>query len=257
MNTYIDNCQIYKEKIIDNFSQATCIENFFTQDEVVALSEYQFANGERIKWTPTSNNIQSVVDIDTMFETLSWLDKKFESIFDSYFENHTGNFYITTQLHDCHVDLLTEDELDDYDWTHKVVPWKSVVIPLMLSHNAQTYTAFFKQRHIGNSVTIDNDYVSDQGDSMYKLVRQHPDFYYIDGSVSKHTNTFENKDFIFPHIGKNTLNGLEIENVFQFQPGNIMVFDACQLHASCASIQKPNMKFLKSGINLQFYKEIK
>ena len=55
---------------------------------------------------PTSNNIQSVVDIDTMFETLSWLDKKFYSIFDSYFENHTGNFYITTQLHDCHVDYF-------------------------------------------------------------------------------------------------------------------------------------------------------
>ena len=51
MNTYIDNCQIYKEKITNNFSQAECIENFFTQDEVVALSEYSFANGERIKWT--------------------------------------------------------------------------------------------------------------------------------------------------------------------------------------------------------------
>ena len=59
---------------------------------------------------------------------------------------------------------------------HIKYDWKSVVIPLMLSHNAQTYTAFFKQRHIGNSVTIDNDYVSDQGDSMYKLVREHPIF---------------------------------------------------------------------------------
>ena len=256
MNTYIDNCIKYKEKIIKNFSPAQVVENFFTSKEVEILSEYQFANGERIKWTPTSNNIQSVIDIDTMFKKLPWLDKKFLTIFDSYYKNHTGNFYITTQLHDCHVDLLTEDELNDYDWTHKVIPWKSVVIPLMLSHNAKTYTAFFKQRHIGNSITIDNDYVSEQGDSMYKLVRKHPTFYDADGNINSNTDEFSNNNFLFPHIGKNTLKGLQTENVFQFVPGNIMVFDACQLHASCASVQNPNMKFLKSGINLQFYKEI-
>ena len=256
MNTYKDNCQKYKEKIIDNFSTAQCIDNFFTPEEVSILSEYQFANGERLKWTPTSNNMQSVVDIDTMFANINWLDAKFRNIFDNYFENHTGNFYITTQLHDCHVDLLTEAELDDYDWTHRVIPWKSVVVPLMLSHNAQTYTAFFKQRHIGNSITIDKDYVSDQGDSMYELSREHPTYYLQDGSVSENDAQFNNNEYLFPQIGKQTLQGLEIENCFKFNPGSIFVFDACQLHASCASIDKPNERFLKSGINIQFYKEI-
>ena len=140
MNTYIDNCKNYKKEIIQNFSPAQVVENFFTSEEVEILSEYQFANGERIKWTPTSNNIQSVVDIDTMFKSISWLETKFQMLLGNYWINHTGNFYITTQLHDCHVDLLTEDELTVYDWTHKVIPWKSVVIPLMLSHNAETYT---------------------------------------------------------------------------------------------------------------------
>lgn len=256
MNTYIDNCKKYKKEIIQNFSPAQVVENFFTTEEVEILSEYQFANGERIKWTPTSNNIQSVVDIDTMFESISWLETKFQTLLGDYWINHTGNFYITTQLHDCHVDLLTEDELTIYDWTHKVIPWKSVVIPLMLSHNAETYTAFLKQRHIGNSITIDRDYVSEQNDSMYELARDHPTFYLEDGTVSKHDDKLESDDYIFPQIGKKTLQGLEIENCFKFEPGDIFLFDACQLHASCASNVKPNERFLKSGINIQFYKEI-
>ena len=248
---YKNNCKQYKDTIVDNFSKSQCIENFFTQQEIELLSTYQFKNTERLKWTATSNNIQPVVDIDTMFKTFDWLDEKFSKIFNSYFGQHTGNFYITTQLHDCHADLMTAQELQEFEWSHKVIPYKSVVIPLLVSEGVDTYTAFFNERYIGTSITLDNDYISEQKDSMYELLRDHPDF---------EITNFSNNDFnqyIFPHIGNKTLDGLSVESVFKFVPGNIFVFDACQLHASCASKQSPNAKFLKSGINLQFYKEIK
>lgn len=248
--SYIDNCQKHKNTIVDNFSESKCINDFFTLDQVNELATYQFQHTEKLKWTATSNNIQPIIDIDSMLGNTHWLYEKFRELFGSYFHKHTGNFYITTQLHDCHADLMTSDELVKWKWSHKVIPYKSVVIPLLVSDNIDTYTAFFNERYIGTSITLDNDYVSEQKDSMYELLRDHPNF---------EITNFSNKqydDFIFPHVGNNTLSGLSVENVFKFVPGNIFVFDACQLHASCASKQSPNAKFLKSGINIQFYREI-
>ena len=80
---YKNNCKQFKDTIVDNFSKSQCIENFFTQQEIELLSTYQFKNTERLKWTATSNNIQPVIDIDTMFKTFDWLDNKFNKIFDN------------------------------------------------------------------------------------------------------------------------------------------------------------------------------
>ena len=92
----------------------------------------------------------------------------------------------------------TQDELDDYDWTHKVEPLEECSYTVDVERNAQTYTAFFKQRHIGNSVTIDNDYVSDQGDSMYKLVRQHPIFIILMVALVNIQTHLKTKILFFP-----------------------------------------------------------
>lgn len=256
MNQYFENCSTHKQSIIDNFSPATSYHNFFTSDEIDQLTLYQFKHSQRIKWTASSNNIQPVVDIDTMFDDLPWLDEKFNNILDPYYSKHTGNFYITTQLHDCHVDLLTDTETEDFDWTHNVIPYKSVVIPLMMSTGADAFTAFFDQRHIGHSITLDRNFNSHQGDSMYELARTYPTFYLKDGSESDPLITCDTGNCVFPQLDDNTLRGLSIENTLKFSIGDVMVFDACQLHASATTKARPNYKWLKSGINIQFYKEI-
>ena len=256
MDRYFENTINHRDTIVDNFSPAECLQNFFNEEEIEQLRLYQFSNSQRIKWTASSNNIQPVVDIDTMFENLTWLDDKFNEILGEYYSKHTGNFYITTQLHDCHVDLLTDEETQTFDWTHNVIPYKSVVIPLMFSNNAEAYTVFFNQRHIGHSVTLDRSFDSHQNNSMYHVAREYPTFYDVNGNETNSSEEFNDSKFLFPHISNETLYGLTIENAFDYKVGNCMVFDACQLHCSATTYTRPNYRWMKSGINIQFYREV-
>lgn len=255
--TYKENLEKHHSEITGNFSLAKTVKNAFTQEQVNELFQQQFILAEGAKWTPTSRNIQASVDIDTLFLNCPWLDEIFSDILvDDYSKYHSGNFYITTQLHDAHVDLLTYEETERFHWAKNIIPWKSCVIPLIITDGADAHTAFFNERHIGTSVTFDRVQVSSQDNSDYELAREYPALYGIDGAVLL-TEEWPDKDgFLFPQIPRGNLQGLSIESVLEFNPRDIMVFDACQVHASCVKRSKPNYKWLKSGINIQFYKEV-
>ena len=80
--------------------------------------------------------------------------------------------------------------------------------------------------------------------------------YDINGNIIRTEEWPEKTGFLFPQIPRGNMQGLSIETVLEFIPGDVMIFDACQIHASCVKRSKPNYKWLKSGINLQFYKEV-
>lgn len=245
---YLDNCNIHKQHIIDRFEPAQCVEQFFSTAEVEQLTLLQFRLASRVKWTSTSNNIQPICDIDSLITLVPWFRERMMEQIGKFSDHHTGNYYITTQLHDAHVDLLTEVECNEYPWTASVVPYKSCVIPLLITEGADAYTAFFNQRHTGNSITLDRASISSQENSDYTISRSYPEF-------TNYGDTIEH-NYIFPQIPEENLDGLSVETVLPFKPGNIMIFDACQIHASCVSKNRPNYRWLKSGINIQFYKEI-
>ena len=90
------------------------------------MFQQQFVLAEGAKWTSSSRNIQTRVDIDTLFKNCNWLDDIFGNILGDYYKHHSGNFYITTQLHDAHVDLLTEDETNRFDWAKNVIPFQEL-----------------------------------------------------------------------------------------------------------------------------------
>jgi len=256
--SYIDNCEKYHKQIVDAFEPARCVENFFSADEIDQLRLLQFQLADRLKYTSTSNNIQPVCDIDTVFERLPWLADRMRTEIGDFSDHHTGNYYITTQLHDAHVDLLSRQETDrpEFEWSNRVIPYKSVVIPLIISERADAYTAFFHQRHIGYSFTFDRVNISEQENSDYTIIRTYPDFYNIDGKISNKGEYVREKNFLFPQIPPGNLIGLSIEDALPYEVGNIMIFDACQIHASTVKRNKPNYRWLKSGMNIQFYKEI-
>jgi len=257
--TYIDNCKTYLREITGAFEPAQSIPAFFTEKEINDLLLLQFQLADRLKYTATSNNIQPVCNIDSLFEKLPWLADKFKAVIGDFMDNHSGNYYITTQLHDAHVDLLSEEETlrPEFAWSKRVIPYKSCVIPLIITPGAEAQTAFFHQRHVGYSVTLDRANVSSQDNSDYTLARMYPTMYNIDGSESGHYEPYERKKFIlFPQIPLANLTGLSVETVLDYDIGSVMIFDACQIHASCVKRNKPNYRWLKSGINIQFYKEI-
>jgi hypothetical protein len=258
--TYLENCIKYRDQIAAAFEPARLETGFFTPAEIEQLMVLQFRMANRVKWTSTSNNIQPVCNIDDLFEIIPGFTAKFESIIGKFADNHTGNYYITTQLHDAHVDLITqsESERDEFAWTNSVIPYKSVVIPLMITEGADAHTAFFDQRHIGHSITFDRVNASSQENSDYEIARNYPDFYDINGNVvSSSEDYIRNTGFLMPQIPVGNLRGLSVETVLPYSVGDIMVFDACQIHASCVKRSKPNYRWLKSGMNIQFYKEIK
>lgn len=252
----IDNIKKYHSEITKSFSPAKTFTGALTSEQVNELFQQQFILAEGAKWTPSSRNIQTSVDIDTLFVNCPWLDSVFSNVIGDYYKHHSGNFYITTQLHDAHVDLLTYEETQRFEWAKNVIPWKSCVIPLAITDGADAHTAFFNERHIGTSITFDRVQISSQQNSDYEIAREYPDLYDIHGNIAE-TNEWPDKTgFLFPQIPRGNMQGLSIESVLEFKLGDIMVFDACQIHASCVKRSKPNYKWLKSGINIQFYKEV-
>ena len=249
--SYIDNCKIHRQTIIDNFAPAECVTNVLSEDLLNKIQMYQFTKAYDVKWQNTSNNLQPICDIDEMFDHIPELDDVFKNLIGEYSTHHTGNFYITTQLHDAHADLLTADECaqDMFHWTNKMIPYKSAIIPLLISSKSFASTAFYKQRHIGHSITLDRVNISSQDNSMYEIAREYPNFHVYE-------KDYTGPDMYFPHIPEENNEGLDIETVCRFVPGDIMIFDSCQIHASCLSKNLEHYKFLKNGLNIQFYREV-
>lgn len=254
--TYINNCKEFKNEIISRFEPARVVAGMFNDDEINQISLLQFQLADKLKWAPSSNNMQPVCDINLLFEKAPFLKSRFEQEIGSFSDKHSGNYYITTQLHDAHVDLLSERECSE-QWTKNVIPYKSAIIPLMITNWSDAHTSFFDQRHIGYSVTFDRMHVSEQGNSDYVVAREYPECVDISGNVlNMETDYVRQKEFLFPQIPVGNMRGFSIENTLHYNPGDVMIFDACQVHASCVRRSKPNYRWLKSGINIQFYKEI-
>lgn len=248
---YSDIVEQYRDTIVSKFEPARVLHNALTQKQIDDLILYQFQKSDRVRWTDTSNNIQPICNVSNLFIDLDWLQPFFENEIGDFSDIHSGNYFITTQLHDLHADLLTESETKE-DWAQGLMPYKSCVIPLMISNNKPAYTAFFDQRHVGHSITLDRVHQSLQENSLYEISRDYPEFYLLNNKTSK----TDFSEYVFPHILDRNLDGLTIENVFEFKPGNVMIFDACQIHASCVQITRPNFHWLKNGINIQFYKNV-
>jgi len=246
--SYCELINKHHSRIVNNFEPARCVENAFTQEQIDQLMLFQFQNADSIRWTDTSGNIQPILNVSRLFEKFDWLQEKFETLLQHDFScHHTGNYYITTQLHDAHVDLMTEYE-SKFDWASNLIPYKSCVIPLAIASGAEAYTAFFKQRHVGYSVTFDKAGQSSQENSMYNISRDYPEL-----EILATDSTANLETYIFPHIADENISDFEVEAVFPFTPGSAMIFDACQIHASCVTRNRPNFNSLKSGINIQFY----
>jgi len=76
--TYIENCKKHQRTIVDNYEPARLVNNMFTPDEIEQLSLLQFQLADRLKWAPSSNNMQPVCDVNKLFEHMPVLKEKFQ-----------------------------------------------------------------------------------------------------------------------------------------------------------------------------------
>lgn len=251
--SYIENCFTHRQTIIDNFEEAKALKSVLSEKNVKDILMYCFNNTYNIKWQNTSRNLQPLVDIDMMVENVEGIKDLFNDLVGPFCEYHTGNYYITTMLHDPHCDLLTKEECSEsvFKWAKNVIPFKSMIIPLAINSDAEAYTAFFRERHIGHSITLDKANWTSQENSMYEIAREYPDFY-------KFGKSYTGKEMWNPSIPQENAEDLEIESIIKFNVGDIMLFDACQIHMSVVdrNKQERDIDFLKTGLNIQFYREV-
>tara|TARA_B100000035_G_C21024254_1_gene565439 strand:+ start:776 stop:1534 length:759 start_codon:yes stop_codon:yes gene_type:complete len=247
---YIDCCEKYRTDIIKRFSVAQKIDNFFTEEEVDQIRLYQFQNATKVKFQPSASNIQPLVNPNALIYDLEFMYNKFKELLGDFSKMHTGNYFISSKPHDIHTDLVTEDE---NDISENLIPYKSIIIPLFLTKNAQAHTAFMHQRRIGYSVIFDRDYMSPDESSCYEILREYNGLIDINGNPTD--PDLEPNDWTiekYPQVTRNNFIGFSEENVFEQTVGSILVFDSCQLHSSVIINKKP---WMKNAINLQFYKE--
>jgi hypothetical protein len=60
---------------------------------------------------------------------------------------------------------------------------------------------------------------------------------------------------MYPLISKENFSGFSEEAIFKQKTGDVMVFDACQVHASC-QLPGSDPHWMKNGMNIQFYKSV-
>lgn len=251
---YIECCNYYKKDIIERFEPAYSIDNFFTQDEIDILRLYQFQNSRKIKMQHSSSNIQPLVNISKMITDLDFLKSKFTDLFKDFSKKHTGNFFITNRLHDVHVDLISENEAEN-EWFDNLIPYKSVIVPLFITKGETAHTAFMDQRRIGYSVIFDRDFMSPDESAMYNILREYNGLIDINGNpTDPNVDLNQWKENKYPQITKNNFIGFSEEVILEQHVGSLLVFDACQLHASC-NIKNESYNWLKNAINIQFYKD--
>lgn len=168
-----------------------------------------------------------------------------------------GNFLITATPYNLHIDTGNPATLKDTD----SIPGKQFIIPLWVcdKHKEEGLeldcgTAIFKNRFLMYGTNFA------KGDAKYDTnvfftVRNYDDLvcYRKDGSIwdvdwNKQTVSDEDYNRYFRHYNKQWLQGFELENVYNWKRGGIIVFDRCQAHSGVNFPQ--NDVTMKCGLSM-------
>ena len=232
-----------------NWRSSYEVENCFDHDDLEWLTDlmYKSHTKRRVKKNGTLHFWTDLEIIKKKFEH-KW--KKFiPDINLEYNCPWEGNFVITSTPYNLHIDTGRAD------WIHKkeIVPNKQIIIPLFVCHTNKDYkdeslppagVAIFKNRFIRygtNFCKSDTTYETDVFESVYDYNKL--TCYDVEGNIVKinWNKKFdpELREKFFKHYNKNWLDGFELEKIYNYCRGNIIVFDRCQAH---------------SGINFPEYK---
>lgn len=153
-----------------------------------------------------------------------------------------GNFVITSTPYNLHIDTGRADWIQQKD----CVPGKQIVIPLFACHINKEFKntnkippcgiATFKNRFIryGSNFAKNTDkYGTDVFDTVYNY--NELECFNEDGSIKNvdWDKPIEKtvRDEHFSHYKKEWLDGFELENIYNYERGNMIVFDRCQAHS--------------------------
>ena len=225
------------------------VDDVFTDEELVWLEDlmHRQHRTRRVKKNGTLHfNVDNQKIQDKFYGKLKEVIPELTN--DTIWE---GNFLITATPYNLHIDTGNPHTLLQTD----SVPGKQFIIPLWVCHknkdeeNPMCGTAIFKNRFLmygTNFAKGDPRYDT----NVFYTIRDYSALtcYRRDGTVwpvdwNKKTVNDETYDKYFTHFNRRWLEGFELEGVYNWKRGGIIVFDRCQAHAG--------INFVKNGVTMK------
>lgn len=253
-------------QIKKNFAPAQCFDEMFDEQEIQWMQGYAFSRCRKLRVNPNgtffiSGNLRGV------YEKFS---EKFEKILPGSGQSPVvkGNYFITPEQYGLHNDSIRKKDwtstFEKFPYDHedrRWVPWRNVVIPLMIYPVVDNHVVFFEQRHI-SWFTVYNHGAENVGDADYPIITDYSkiQFETLKGKQDVQQNI---KPYDPLHWEKylnytpyQRLTGLTQESTVEWKPRCPMVFDCFQLHATNQGLTNKTWK-IKMGLLMCFFKRIK
>ena len=236
------------------WGESYCVENFFDDLELEWLEDLMYRNhkSRRVKKNGTLHfNVDNRLIQDKFYKKLKTVIPELENS-----ELWEGNFLITSTPYNLHIDTGNPNTLKQTN----SVPGKQFIIPLWICHtnkdtdSPEGGTAFFKNRFLMYGTNFA------KGDARYDTnvfytIRDYSNlecFYVTGEQMPAYWDQQTVEDYhierYFGHYKKQWLDGFELENVFNWKRGSIIVFDRCQAHSGINF--KKNSVTLKCGLSM-------
>jgi hypothetical protein len=230
------------------------LDNVFTDEELIWLEDLMHREHKtrRIKKNGTLHfNVDNKRIQDKFFDKLKMIIPELEN--ETLWE---GNFLITSTPYNLHIDTGNPNTLKDSG----MIPGKQFIIPLWICHsNKETDeplcgTAIFKNRFLMYGTNFAKGNPQYETNVFYTIsdYRELP-CYHADGTpwnIDWNKQTIRDEDYqkYFTHFNKKWLEGFELESVYNWKRGGIIVFDRCQAHSGI-NFSKNNVT-MKCGLSM-------
>jgi len=237
-----------------HFSPSVDHKNVFRKEDLDWLIEFMFRSTENWRLGVTGNlffsgNFKKII-------------KKYWDIFDGFVDLSSvvsvkGNFFHTPHQYGFHTDM--PEEIDE-SFVLGDAAYKSILIPLyMLPMDSLCHLLLFNERLLSYGTTLD------KGPTKSKThYNSYSDYEGIDfifdtnGDRHKYSHREFDKDvFDKYNLGSTSppsrFEGFSVESVFDWKPGNAIVFDTTQLHCSNLGLDGKYFRS-KAGLRISLFR---
>ena len=136
---------------------------------------------------------------------------------------HGGNYFQTNVPFYVHTDT-SKNEIPG------IIPYKNIVVPLTQStEEHKCYTVVFKQRWFGEATMFWKGPVFLTAKSNYN--HKVEDYTMLENYTGTDISVGDYTRFL-THLPYNNLHGLSVHSVYEWNIGDIIIFDCTQLHSS-------------------------
>jgi len=262
------------ENMRRHISKAELYDDVFTKDELDDIWKQCFRSNRQ----PRMNRNGTVLVAGDLQEIYFQYKERIDSLLGPKAEQSPsigGNYFITPQQYGLHNDSIRPEDFENtYKWTplnherRKYTTWKNFLMPLWIgTHHDEVdggQIAFFDQRHIDWAHVYNGGALVPNIASVYKISTDYTDLQFHDGNgnaIPKENNAtpFDKETHKqFMNTPYDRLQGLSIEEVYDWVPGTAMSFDAVQLHNSNEGSKDKKMKMwnAKMGLLLTYLVEL-